>query len=388
MTPGARAAAAIEILDAWEAGAGRAEPLLRAWGRASRFAGAKDRRAVADIVYDCLRRRRSLAARSGARGGRGLVLGLALAEGWSLETVFSGEGHAPAPPSAAELSGWEGAPPPDHPDWLEPLLRESLGPDYDTAMAALAARAPVDLRVNRLRTDREGARAALAAEGIETAPLPEPDALRAPPGAPAARSRAYLGGLVELQDAASQAGAAFAAPQPGETILDFCAGGGGKALAFASMTGGRARILAHDVAPARMRDLPARAARAGAKIEIVGGEALAALRGACDLVYVDAPCSGSGAWRRDPEAKWSLTPERLSALRAAQQDAFAAALAHVRPGGRIAYATCSVLSAENQAQAAAFSAEYALPAPEEMTRWPGEAGDGFYCAVFSLPKRP
>ncbi len=388
MTPGARAAAAIEILDAWEAGEGRAEPLLRAWGRASRFAGAKDRRAVADIVYDCLRRRRSLAARSGARGGRGLVLGLALAEGWPLESVFSGEGHAPAPPSAVELTGEEGPPPPDHPDWLEPLLRESLGPHYDAAMAALAARAPVDLRVNRLRTDREGARAALAAEGIETAPLPEPDALRAPPGAPAARSRAYLDGLVELQDASSQAGAAFAAPQPGETILDFCAGGGGKALAFASMTGGGARILAHDVAPARMRDLPTRAARAGAKIELVGGEALAALRGRCDLVYVDAPCSGSGAWRRDPEAKWSLTPERLLALRAAQQDAFAAALAHVRPGGRIAYATCSVLSAENQAQAATFSAEYALPAPEEMTRWPGEAGDGFYCAVFSLPKRP
>lgn len=392
MTPAARAAAAIGLLDDWLAGAGRAEPLLRAWGRANRYAGSGDRRAIADIVYDGLRRRRSLARLSGAAGGRGIVHGMALAEGWPVGDIFSGARHAPAPLTPEEARAPEGAPPDpvrfDHPDWLLAPLRDSLGPRYEAAMTALGARAPVDLRANRLKGGRDAALAALAADGIEAAPLGPDDAIRCPPGAPVARSRAYLDGLVEPQDEASQAGAGFAAPRAGELVLDFCAGGGGKALAFASLTGGAGRVIAHDVAPGRMRDLPARAARAGARIEIADAAGLAALKGAADMVFVDAPCSGSGAWRRDPEAKWTLTPERLAARIADQRDAFAAALDCLRPDGRIVYATCSILRAENGDQARALAVRHGLALEAELIRLPDEGADGFYAARLTRFPRP
>ncbi|MFV0474845.1 MAG: RsmB/NOP family class I SAM-dependent RNA methyltransferase [Pikeienuella sp.] len=384
MTPAARAAAAIGILDALIAGEGRAEPLLRAWGRANRYAGSKDRRAVADIVYDGLRRPRSLGWRSGASGGRGIVHGLALAEGRGVEEIFSGARHAPSPLVDEERRAPAGDPPDpvrhDHPDWLLAPLRESLGARYGACLMALGGRAPVDLRANRLKGGREAALAALAEDGIAAEPLGAADAIRCPPGAPVARSRAYRDGLVEPQDEASQAGAAFAAPAPGETVLDFCAGGGGKALAFASLMGGRGRIVAHDVAPARMRDLPSRAARAGARIEIADAAGLGRLKAAVDLVFVDAPCSGSGAWRRDPEAKWSLTPETLDRRIEDQRAAFAAALDYMRPGGRIVYATCSILAAENGAQARALAARHGLTLEAELIRLPDEGADGFYAA--------
>ncbi|MEL6794863.1 MAG: RsmB/NOP family class I SAM-dependent RNA methyltransferase, partial [Pseudomonadota bacterium] len=311
MTPAARVAAAADILDRRRAGDERAEALIRRWGRENRFAGSKDRRAISDIVYDCLRRLRSYGWLADGEDGRALVLGRALALGGDPRADFSGVGHALSALSKAEArrvafvgddpeAALAGAPDGvrlDFPDWLSDRLRASLGADFETALQALQARAPVDLRVNRLRADPETARAAIAAHDPSLSPetvTEAPDALRLPPGARLAGARALDDGLVELQDAASQAGAALAAPAAGERILDYCAGGGGKALAFASLTGGRARIAAHDVAPQRMRDLPARARRAWADIEIVEPEDLPALEGACDLVFVDAPCSGSG----------------------------------------------------------------------------------------------
>lgn len=402
MRPAARVAAAAEVLDVWLSGSERMEAILRRWGRENRYAGSKDRRAIADIAYDCLRRRRSFGwLAGGSETGRALVLGRAISEAGDLDQTYTGEAHDPARLSADEaaraaeiaatgaeaaLAGAPEAVRLDMPDWIAPSLRQSLGDDLAASMAALAGRAPVDLRVNRLKGDWAAAIASLAenapqlvGEAVEGAP----DAIRLPSGARVTSHPAYLNGLVELQDAASQAGAALAAPKPDETILDYCAGGGGKALAFASLTGGGARIVAHDVEPRRMADLPERAARAGAAIERLATPELTALEGACDLVFVDAPCSGSGTWRRDPEAKWRLSRERLAFLLRSQREALDAAVEFVKPGGRLAYATCSILTEENEAQADAFTWSHPGFASVERRDWsPSGVGDGFFCAVF------
>lgn len=385
MTPSARVAAAIGLIDRWTETGERAEPMLRAWSRANRYAGGGDRRAIADLFYDGLRRLRSLAWASGAEGGRAVLHGLALAQGCDADAIFNGAQHAPSRLEPAERAPRRGPPPDpvrfDHPDWLEGPLKAALGDRYAACLDALRRRAPVDLRVNRLRGDRAEAQASLAADGVETEALALADALRAAPGAPVSRTSAWAEGLIETQDAASQEGAAFAAPAPGETVLDFCAGGGGKALAFASLMRGEGRIVAYDATPARMRDLPQRAARAGARIELADRTGLAAFRGACDLVFVDAPCSGSGTWRRDPEAKWRLTPDRLRALMRMQRQAAEEAEAFVAPGGRLVFATCSLLVEETGAASAEIAAALGLAVSEEMRRLPDEGADGFYAAL-------
>jgi 16S rRNA (cytosine967-C5)-methyltransferase len=386
LTPQARLRAAIDVLETIEAGRDTADRVLSAWGRAHRFAGAKDRAAIADHVYACLRRRRSLAWPLRSDSARAAVIGLAASGGSDPAALFTGQGHAPAALTADERAALAEPPPPppdpvrlDYPDWLDAPLRQSLGPRFEASMAALQDRAPLDLRVNTLKADPAAAAAALAAEGVATAPGPlSPTCLRAAPGAPVARSRAYADGLVELQDAASQAVADFAAARPGETVLDFCAGGGGKTLALAAAMGGRGRLVAHDADPRRMRDLPARLERAGARAETPGAGGMAALRGACDLVLVDAPCSGSGSWRRDPLGKWRLTPERLEDIAQAQREALSAAAAHVRPGGRLVYATCSLLICENDAR---FQAWLGAAPARALRLTPDMGGDGFYAAA-------
>lgn len=385
MTPAARLSAASTVLDRVLAGA-PAEQALTNWGRASRFAGSGDRAAVRDTVFAALRCRRSFAALGGSETGRGLVLGGLRAAGLDPATLFTGEGHAPAPLTDAEQQD----PAPlaelvalDCPDWLSPALKHSLGADFAPVMRLLQHRAPVFLRVNRARLTREEAQARLAAEGIATTPHGlAPDALEVTENArKIAGSSAYLEGLVELQDVASQAVAEAVPLAAGGKVLDYCAGGGGKTLALAARL--PLRLFAHDVDPKRMRDLPERADRAGVKVRLLDTAALGR-EAPFDLVLADAPCSGSGSWRRDPEGKWRLTEERLAALCTLQAQIMDSCAALVAPQGRLAYATCSLLDAENRSQTASFLQRHpGWRLDQEHRLTPVQGGDGFYLAVLA-----
>ncbi|QJF51273.1 RsmB/NOP family class I SAM-dependent RNA methyltransferase [Roseobacter ponti] len=354
MTPGARVAAAIGILDAIGEGQA-AEQALTRWARGSRYAGSKDRAAVRDHVFDVLRRRRSAAAMGAGADGRALMIGSLRLQNLPPDDFFTVEGHAPAPLSDQERS--VPAVPDDDgtrwnlPDWLLPEFRRSLGEGADAAGSLLGTRAPVTLRVNTGRIAREDAVTRLAAEGMINAPNPVAEtALDVTEGARRIRNSAsFTEGLVELQDAASQAVAA-GLPE-GARVLDYCAGGGGKALAIAADPA-RA-VFAHDIDPRRMKDLGQRAARAGVHITELATADLGAAA-PFDVVFCDAPCSGSGAWRRSPDGRWTLTPERLEELAEIQQQILDAAASLVAPAGVLAYATCSVLRVENEDAVEAF----------------------------------
>ncbi|MGQ0564150.1 MAG: RsmB/NOP family class I SAM-dependent RNA methyltransferase [Gemmobacter sp.] len=379
MTPAARHQAAIGVLDRWLTGT-PAEQALTNWGRASRYAGSGDRQAVRDIVFDAIRCRRSFAHRGGADSGRGLVLGGLRARGDDPGAVFTGLGHAPEAlgPSEADDPGLAtGLVALDCPDWLGPDLQAALGADFVPVMSALRHRAPVFLRVNTARIDASDAGVRLLAEGIGTVPHPLAEtALLVTDGARKIQtSQCFAEGLVELQDAASQAVVQALPVTPGLAVLDYCAGGGGKALALAARG---ARVTAHDADAGRMRDLSVRAARAGARIaRVPPGQA----PDPHPLVLVDAPCSGSGSWRRVPEGKWALTPARLADLVGLQARILEAAAALVAPGGLLAYATCSMIEAENGVQVAAFLARvpgWSLVGEHRFT--PLQGGDGFFLA--------
>ena len=377
MTPGARLSAAITVLDRVLAGE-PAERVLTNWGRASRFAGSGDRAAVRDIVFDALRRKRSAAALGGGMSGRGLVIGLCREAG-QVE-LLNGDGHAPPAPGVEEAGrAPDAAEALDLPDWLVPDLRASLDARLAPVAAALRQRAPVFLRVNLAKGDVKAAIRALAEDGIEARWHPlAATALEVRQNARKVQlSQAYLTGLVELQDASSQAVVEQLPLRDGMRVLDHCAGGGGKTLAMAA----RARLLlyAHDANPQRMADLPVRAKRAGVAVMLTARpEAEAPF----DLVLVDAPCSGSGSWRRDPEGKWAVTPDRLQALEVEQ----AAILARVAPmvvlGGVLAYATCSLLGRENGAQITRFMGkDDRWQVVGERIFSPLDGGDGFYICV-------
>lgn len=382
VTPAARIAAAITVLDEILSGLPAEQALLR-WSRASRFAGSGDRAALRDLVFGALRRRDSLAAIGGARTGRGLMIGHARASGLELARIFTGQGHDPAVLTEAEAA--HGVPelltdnlPDDLPDWLRPAWHESLGDKADPVARALTTRAPVWLRVNLAKSDPAGAMAALAADGIATeAAAALESALRVTANERAvARSAAYREGIVELQDLSPQLACAALPLAEGDRVLDYCAGGGGKSLALASRVP-RAKVLAHDAAPARMADLPARADRAGVHIAIEGRP-----QGQFDLVMADVPCSGSGTWRRTPHAKWRLTSAQLREVIALQAQILDEVAAKVRPGGHLAYMTCSVLKGENQDQVSAFLHRQPSFSLLHQQLWtPLDASDGFYLAV-------
>lgn len=377
MVPAARYAAAIEILDRILDGM-PAERALTSWARGARYAGSKDRAFVRDVVFDGLRRRRSAVARGGQETGRGVVLGLLRADGPDPSEIFTGIGHAPAGLTAEEAMDPGPSKEPgvrsDVPDWMLPHFARAFGEARDEVLQAQQARAPVFVRVNRLRGDVARALDMLGREGVEAEPVTGiPGALRVTANVRRlGQSRAYADGLVEMQDASSQRAVAFLEPGGLDLAIDYCAGGGGKALALAGA--GVARVLAHDVSQARMKDIPARAARAGARIEVVSRERLPL----APLVFVDAPCSGSGTWRRTPDAKWRLDPAGLDALVALQKTVLAEAAQHVAPGGTLAYATCSVFHVENEEISASLAGWRVV---KELRLAPGPDGDGFYLAV-------
>lgn len=388
MTPAARVQAAIEVLDKVLVGAA-AEQALTSWARGARYAGSKDRAAVRDHVFQALRCKLSYAAMGGAETGRGLMLGQIHAEGGDPAQIFSGQGHAPSMLSAAELAAGQapkGAAAHDLQPWLWSRFEAALGTDKATRAAAeLKRRAPVTLRVNLRKTSVAQAVAQLSQDGIETRLLDKVEtALQVTEGARrVAQSQAYADGLVELQDASSQAAMSALQVPDGAKVLDYCAGGGGKTLALAAQH--QASWFAHDAAPERMRDLPARAARAGVSVMRLSTAELQQ-HAPFDLVLCDAPCSGSGTWRRAPEAKWRLTPERLDAYTITQAQILKDAAQLVRPGGVLAYATCSVLREENEDQVADFASKNPDWIVDASTRRPISVdADGFFLSTFAAP---
>jgi 16S rRNA (cytosine967-C5)-methyltransferase len=306
-------------------------------------------------------------------------------DGQDPAALLTGQGHAPPPPAAGEAGRVLASAPEavrlDLPDWLVPAFRRALGDGLGAGAEALRGRAPVTLRANLLRASRDAAAAALAAEGVATAPHPEvATALIVTAGAARLRATAaWAEGLVELQDASSQAAVLRLPLADGMRVLDLCAGGGGKALAMAALA--RLEIVAHDADPARMADLGPRARRAGARIATLAPLDLDRA-GRFDLVLVDAPCSGSGAWRRSPAGKWRLTPAQLAELLALQDRLLDRAAALALPAGRLAYATCSVLLEENEERVAAFLARGSgWRVADRLRLAPGPLADGFAQAI-------
>jgi 16S rRNA (cytosine967-C5)-methyltransferase len=379
MRPGAHIRAAMEVL---EDVLGRHRPAATAladWGKSHRFAGSGDRAAIGNLVYDALRRRRSLAAQMGNDTLRAIALAAApRALGLTPAAVSAsadGSAHAVEPLSELEVAGLARTVPADapasvrgdFPDWLEPSLTRAFGGTAGEEGAALARRAPVDLRVNTLKADRDKVLKALARFGPEPTPL-SPVGVKLPaPEGPGRQPNveAEIGhgrGWYEVQDEGSQLAALMAAVGPRQQVLDICAGAGGKTLAFAAAMRNTGQVYAYDEDAARLRPIFERLKRAGARnVQVLqpgDAAAMTALGPRFDRVFVDAPCTGSGAWRRRPDAKWRLKPANLAQRQGEQQAILEAAAPMVKPGGLLVYATCSVLPEENGDQVASFLANH------------------------------
>jgi len=383
MTPAARCAAAIEILDRVMAGA-PAERELTGWARGNRFAGSKDRAAIRDLTFDCLRNLRSYAHLSGLPDARGVVIGHMIANGDELSDIFNGVGYGPDTLSTEErdIANSPKADMPravslNIPNWLEP---EFTGADD---YSLLLDRAPIDLRVNLKKASLKSAAASLLKEGIETDPVDiSKTALRVRGQTrKIPQSAAYLNGSIELQDAGSQALVeALDIPQDG-AVLDYCAGGGGKTLAMAALATGKTTFDAYDLEPKRLEALRDRAVRADLRVRLLKTDPVVADK-RYDLVVLDVPCSGSGSWRRGPDAKWKITPERLDELTDIQAGILKNATGLVTKTGVIAYMTCSVFERENTVQIERFLRENAGWNTTYQRQFNlSDGSDGFYVNV-------
>ena len=382
MTPAARVQAAIEVIDDFLTGRS-GEMALTAWARRSRYAGSGDRAAVRDHVYDALRHLRSYAACGGGMSGRPIMIAALRKQGVDPQGIFTGDRFAPETLSAKEQEPNEftsEAEQFDMPDWLWPIWCQDLADHAEQVADNLRQRAPVFLRVNIARTTRESALQKLCDEGINTEVHPfVPTALKVIDGArKVAQSDSYKQGLVELQDASSQASVCALTSQIKGPVLDYCAGGGGKALALAAWLG--KKVHAHDALASRMKDLPVRARRAQADIVLKTTDQVQQTK--YGLVFCDVPCSGSGAWRRDPSGKWRLDAGQLDNVLKRQFDILSNAADLVARDGVLLYATCSVLERENGQQIDLFlkqNSHWSLANSQQFL--PDSNGDGFYFAI-------
>ena len=399
MTPGARLAAAIEAFGTIETERRPAADVLKDWGVAHRFAGSSDRAAIAGLVYDALRRRASSAFLMGGETPRAVLLGMLKRERQlatdGIARLADGSRYAPEALSDDErarldAAGMAGAPPSvagDYPQWLDSHLERVFGEARAEENAALASRAPLDLRANALKGDREAALAALAElkpEPARWSPWGLRIRLAADAKSPAIHAEgAFRKGLIEVQDEGSQLAALFSAARPGEQVVDLCAGAGGKTLALAAMMQNKGQIYATDDDKRRLAPIHQRLARAGARnVQVrppksVGGE-IADLTGRIDLVLIDAPCTGTGAWRRNPDAKWRMRPGALEQRQKEQVEILDRAVPLIKAGGRIAYVTCSVLADENNDQVRAFLARHAEFSVEKPADTAGALGERAY----------
>jgi len=436
LTPGAQVAAAIDVLAAIDTGERPADAVAADYFRHRRYIGAKDRVRIAGHVYTVLRHRPALdwwiSKHPVDIGPRSRVLAaLVLTEGWRPDTVAGccdGDRFRLAPLTPDEDTlvhslatrtlhhpGMPRAVANDLPEWLGPYLERVFGKALEREVEALNAAAPIDLRVNLIRADRAAARRALAAAGIAAEPTPwSPIGLRLAERMPLGGLAAFEGGLVEVQDEGSQIAALLADARAGMRVVDFCAGAGGKTLALAAQMNNRGRLFACDVSSRRLGHASRRLRRAG--VNNVERRVLTSERDkwvkrharSFDRVLVDAPCLGTGTWRRNPGDKWRVTPEGLADLIVRQQEILRNAARLVRPGGRLVYATCSFLREENEVQAEAFLAAApdfsVMPAahvwheaiggtPPDGERYlrltPARHGtDGFFVAIFERQPCP
>ena len=372
MTPSARIEAAIEILTALEATGEPADRFLRNYFRARRYAGSKDRADVAERVFTVLRHRSSFAWRMKSANPRALVIASLLREGVAgreLNELFGGRGYGPKPLSSSEeaaIDAAQGELPREvrgeYPAFLEPELARAFQDTLDAEMEAMQARAGIDLRVNTLKAARDDIVGALLGEGFELQRTPHaPDGIRVASGRGASglsRTLLFENGLFEFQDEAAQIAALLVDAKPGQRVLDLAAGAGGKALAIAAQMKNEGEIVASDIREGALAELEERAGRAGVTIIRTALLEHHAPEGAFDRVFVDAPCSGTGVWRRQPELRWRLTPRRLRELTAQQDVLLDEAASRVAPGGRMVYATCSVLPLENEDRVGDFLARH------------------------------
>ncbi len=383
MKAAARIQAAIEVLHDVLNRHRPASAALADWGKAHRFAGSSDRAAIGNTVFDALRRQASATYIMGSPSSRAAVLGALSQQGVSgdeIAELCSGETHAPSLLTADERvriveASLDGAPAwiqGDYPQWLHASLARALGDQVVAEGQCLARRAPVDVRVNTIKASRETVLQSMAMYGAIATPhsplgirLAPPDGARRQPNVEADASHGR--GWFEVQDEGSQIAAALTGVRSGDQVLDLCAGAGGKTLAMAAAMKNEGRIVAYDADKLRLRPIFERLQRAGVQnVEVINGGdrgALANLGNGFDVVLVDAPCSGTGTWRRKPDAKWRIKPEGLRVRRTEQADVLDLAAGHVKSGGRIVYVTCSLLPEENVDQITAFVAAHPEFAP-------------------------
>src|SRR3954447_14482938 len=410
MTPAARLSAAIELLDTIDTQRVPAAKALKEWGTAHRYAGSGDRAAIAGLVWDVLRRRASSAWIMGEDTPRARVMGmLKLERGMNADAIAAlcdGGRFSPAPLSEAErtaltsgsLAGAPSHVAGDYPEWLDPYLARVFGDDRVAEATAMASRAPLDLRVNTLKATREKVLPSLAHLGAEPTPW-SPIGLRIELGADARNpgihaEEDFIKGAVEVQDEGSQLAALLSAAKPGEQVIDLCAGAGGKTLALAAMMQGKGRLIATDHDKRQLAPIYERLSRAGihnADVRTPRGDAdpLADIRASADLVVIDAPCTGTGTWRRNPDAKWRMRPGALEVRLKDQAEVLDRAAALVKPGGRIAYITCSVLAPENGDQIRSFIGrhpEFGVVPPAETITVLWDKAEEFASSVLQSPE--